>query len=353
MKGGTKQYVGKCSYTHGQPFSIPIDWFKTDPPGQAVVDLQCFEPTPYIAPPSPDPDPPDRPDLHPNIFAFLDAIAWCEGTDGPDGYRTMFTGKLFNNGFVDHPRQLQKGGGYSSDAAGRYQFMSYTWDDIIKAINLPNFEPYNQDLAGEYLLKRRDAYDDIVSGDTRTAVEKCSFEWASLPPGQYGQPVKTMNEFLGKYIEALKKYGGVPDEDIPISSTGTFKMLDRLDEYGGQLFELAVAGHHFECVSGQPGHKPVHPSSDYSGSMNPICQGKYKVGPSRYDKSYEGNRSDGIGPHWIEIHPNMLPNGRGGFLIHMDFNWHIAAGTAGCISPTRERHFFDIKKLVDEGRFTS
>ena len=47
MQGGTKQYLGKCSYTHGQPFSIPIDWFKTDPPGQAVVDFDCFEPRPY------------------------------------------------------------------------------------------------------------------------------------------------------------------------------------------------------------------------------------------------------------------------------------------------------------------
>jgi vitamin B12 transporter len=56
--------------------------------------------------------------------------------DDDDGYRRMFGGKLFDS-YADHPRQVQtfplkKGGTLSSSAAGAYQFLSKTWDGLVR-----------------------------------------------------------------------------------------------------------------------------------------------------------------------------------------------------------------------------
>jgi muramidase (phage lysozyme) len=95
----------------------------------------------------------------------------------------VFTGKRFSS-FADHPRQLQCAGELCSDAAGAYQFLSTTWDSL----NLPDFSPENQDKGAVELIKRRGAYQNILDGNIRNALDKCSYEWASLPPGRYGQP---------------------------------------------------------------------------------------------------------------------------------------------------------------------
>ena len=59
----------------------------------------------------------------------------------------MFTHKRFD-GFGDHPRQLQSGGGYTSDAAGAYQFLSTTWDGARNALGLQDFSPASQEVGG-------------------------------------------------------------------------------------------------------------------------------------------------------------------------------------------------------------
>lgn len=131
--------------------------------------------------------------------AFLDLIAWAEGAD----YDVMFTGKKFA-GFADHPRQIQRGGGWSSDAAGRYQFLSTTWDEAKKALSLPDFSPSSQDQAALWLIARRGALSAVDAGHLRTALEKCSWEWASLPPGRYGQPQKSFGDLQRKYDEFME-----------------------------------------------------------------------------------------------------------------------------------------------------
>jgi lysophospholipase L1-like esterase len=71
---------------------------------------------------------------HPaEIKAFLDVIAFAEGTyKSPDnGYKTQFTGKQFDS-YDDHPREVISASGLDSTAAGRYQFLSSTWDGIMK-----------------------------------------------------------------------------------------------------------------------------------------------------------------------------------------------------------------------------
>ncbi|MFN3361422.1 MAG: peptidoglycan-binding protein [Pseudanabaenaceae cyanobacterium] len=141
---------------------------------------------------------------HPQISAFLKMIRVPEGTASPDGYRTMFTGKLFND-FSDHPRELQCSNGLCSDAAGAYQFLSTTWDDVAKDLKLPDFSPQSQDLGAIELIRRRGAYENIIDGRIVLALEKTSWEWASLPPGRYGQPSISFKRATELFVE----YGGI------------------------------------------------------------------------------------------------------------------------------------------------
>lgn len=143
-------------------------------------------------------------DIGPQRKAFLDMISVPEGTDGPDGYRTMFTGKLFSD-FSDHPRKLQGPPNLRSDAAGRYQFLSTTWDECARALDLHDFSPPNQDRAAIFLIKRAGALGHVDAGRVHQACDICSFIWASLPPGQFGQPSITFS----KAEELFQRFGGV------------------------------------------------------------------------------------------------------------------------------------------------
>jgi muramidase (phage lysozyme) len=149
------------------------------------------------------PEPVIRNPENTQIQAFLNLIRVPEGTSGEDGYRIMFTGKRFSS-FADHPRQLQCAGELCSDAAGAYQFLSTTWDSL----NLPDFSPENQDIGAVELIKRRGAYQNILEGNIRNALDKCSWEWASLPPGRYGQPSIGYAECEDLFIEFGGKLNG-------------------------------------------------------------------------------------------------------------------------------------------------
>lgn len=141
-----------------------------------------------------------------NLKAFLDTISFSEGTDlGELSYQVMFGGtknkpNIFH-GFDDHPRKINKAGGFSSSAAGRYQFMPKTWDELSKKLHLKDFGPGNQDLACIQKLKERGAYDLILKGEFEKAILKCNREWASFPESPYSQPTHTMKELKDYYIK--------------------------------------------------------------------------------------------------------------------------------------------------------
>lgn len=144
--------------------------------------------------------------LSPSMRAILDMIAFAEGAD----YNVIFSGVTFSD-FSDHPRQLINSGGYSSDAAGRYQFLSTTWDTL----GLSDFSPENQDLGCVKLIEGRSAIAEAEAGDVRGFCEKCSYEWASLPPSRYGQPQKTVEELTQVYQSALARYQGAGTAPTP------------------------------------------------------------------------------------------------------------------------------------------
>lgn len=129
-----------------------------------------------------------------NIAAFLDMLAVSEGTDIPSqhsrdrGYDVIVGGQLFND-YRDHPRVLVSlpRYGIKSSAAGRYQFLRSTWDDLRARLGLPDFGPVSQDRAAVALLKQCGAYELIRLGRFDAGVNAARRIWASLPGAGYGQ----------------------------------------------------------------------------------------------------------------------------------------------------------------------
>lgn len=138
--------------------------------------------------------------------ALHDSLAFAEGTEGrggKDGYNIAFTHRQFNS-CARHPNMRICSGGLCSTAAGRYQFLTTTWNSVARGVGARTFEPENQEKGAAYLITnvRRVT---VPTGRAMTAAEfsnamsKLSWEWASLPPGRYGQPVKTQSQMRADY----------------------------------------------------------------------------------------------------------------------------------------------------------
>ena len=136
--------------------------------------------------------------------ALLDMIAAAEGTSGrgKDGYDVTFAYRFYAESCDDHPFREKMptcAGRYCSTAGGRYQFLLGTWDGL----ELPNFWPENQERGALALIARRGVSlpsDRALSATEFTdAMDKLSYEWASLPPGRYGQPTYTPAEARDEY----------------------------------------------------------------------------------------------------------------------------------------------------------
>jgi muramidase (phage lysozyme) len=140
-----------------------------------------------------------------NRAAFLDTIAWSEGStrvEGSDnGYNALVGGTLFE-GYADHPRQLvflPKLGIYST-AAGRYQLLARYFDDYRATLRLPDFSPESQDaIALEQVKECGAAMDMIDMGNLSAAICLCAHIWASFPQAGYDQPENTVAALIDAY----------------------------------------------------------------------------------------------------------------------------------------------------------
>lgn len=158
----------------------------------------------------------------PRVRRFLDAIGSAEGTD-THGYNTAFGGGRLES-LADHPRQLYDfkqtdGTANKTSAAGRYQFLQSTWDDLAKSLNLPDFGPESQDIGAVELLRRNGALPAVLSGDYDTAIQKSGGTWASLPSSPYAQPKRSagfMANVLDKAATAI----------FPSAQAGTLPAAD-------------------------------------------------------------------------------------------------------------------------------
>ena len=152
-----------------------------------------------------------------NIAAFLAMIRTAEGTAGPNGYRTMFGGQLFE-GWADHPRRAlqfrdKAGRQLWTSAAGAYQFMAVspiptggstsvnTWDRIAARLGLPDFSPASQDAAAVELIREAGALGDVRAGRFDQAVSKVRGIWASMPGAGYAQPEKSLEALRFAYLD--------------------------------------------------------------------------------------------------------------------------------------------------------
>ena len=145
--------------------------------------------------------PPPAP-LDPGIRAFLDLIAWSEGTSRSpitvnNGYDVIVSGVNGPNVFddcSDHPfangrppivvRSLPQ---LLSTASGRYQLLLRFWRAYKAQLGLTDFSPTSQDAVAIQQIKERGALAQIQVGDIQDAITACSNIWASLPGNSYGQ----------------------------------------------------------------------------------------------------------------------------------------------------------------------
>lgn len=153
--------------------------------------------------------------INPQRKAFLDMLAWSEGTDNDrqptknHGYDVIVGGALFSD-YSDHPRQLVDLPRLKikSTAAGRYQLLARYWDAYRKQLGLKDFSPASQDVVALQQIKERRALELIDSGDIRQAIDRCSNIWASLPGAGYGQFEHKADNLIAKFKEA----GGTVNE---------------------------------------------------------------------------------------------------------------------------------------------
>ena len=126
--------------------------------------------------------------------AFLDMLAWSEGTDNGrqktrnHGYDVIVGGELFTD-YPDHPRKLVTlNPKLKSTGAGRYQLLSCWWDALPQAAWPERLSPKSQDAVALQQIKREwRFYSMIDRGDIRQAIDCCSNIWASPLGAGYGR----------------------------------------------------------------------------------------------------------------------------------------------------------------------
>lgn len=151
----------------------------------------------------------------------LDIIAASENAD----YNTTFGGGTFDD-FSRHPNIQRKfkqkdGKTNSSGAAGRYQFLKGTWNDLQEKLGLKDFSPRSQDIGALALLDQargnggKSALELALEGNYQGMVEKAGNIWASFPsaPAKYSQPKHGWNKMNKIIASATGKPAVYEDGD--------------------------------------------------------------------------------------------------------------------------------------------
>jgi muramidase (phage lysozyme) len=158
--------------------------------------------------------------LHPNVRAFLELIAWAEGTSRElDPYRVCYGYRHKIVNLSEHPAitgewrgeklpdAMCRGAGLKSGcvstAAGKYQIIKGTWVVARDALGLTDFSAESQDRAAVQRIATRGALRAVEEGRVAMALVLCRKEWASLPGAGYaGQSERTMAGLKDAYLAA-------------------------------------------------------------------------------------------------------------------------------------------------------
>ena len=139
--------------------------------------------------------------------AFLDMLAWSEGTDNGrqktrnHGYDVIVGGELFTD-YSDHPRKLVA---KPKTQINRRRTLpaSFPLVGCLPQAAWPeDFSPKSQDAVALQQIKERGALPMIDRGDIRQAIDRCSNIWASLPGAGYGQFEHKADSLIAKFKEA-------------------------------------------------------------------------------------------------------------------------------------------------------
>ena len=154
--------------------------------------------------------------LTPHARAFLDAIASVEA--GPQGYLSVVGGGGFTD-FARHPEIRSRA--LNSDAAGRYQFLSSTWNkEVAPAIGATDFSPANQDIGAIWYANARGGSEvatAIEAGNVvrLRAILGCPGEAGCVWQGMTKNPAK----FDAAFRAALAGYLATPSAAQPMPAT--------------------------------------------------------------------------------------------------------------------------------------
>lgn len=143
----------------------------------------------------------------PEVRAALDAIAYAEGTANTGrSYQTQYGYETFNS-YADHPREVVTKGGHSSSAAGRYQIMRDSWDELATHLGLSDFSPKSQDIWAVARIDQRDALDPLLAGNFEAFAEGVKKEWASFPGANYkGQGMRALEDIKQVFEAAYQEH---------------------------------------------------------------------------------------------------------------------------------------------------
>lgn len=188
-------------------------------------------------------------DIPPEGRALLDAIANSESAipNSDNGYRARYPSKTFDS-FKDHPRIAERilsgpNAGNVSDAAGRYQFISTTWDSLAKRLNLKDFSPENQDKAAWQLAidvygKGKQGIIQSLRKNPLSVARKLAPTWTSLPGGI--EENAATRDFERKFRKSVSKYRSqVKPELQPQSKSNSTKLSTKKSNTYSEMKETA------------------------------------------------------------------------------------------------------------------
>lgn len=148
---------------------------------------------------------------HPNVAAFLKAIAEAEGGGYDFKYGALKGRRNDPWRFSDTSTHPGPGIDGKTTAAGKYQITRPTWEHHGGKLGLDDFSPRTQDLIAVEILRSLGVIELIKAGEIAAVMPKVARTWAALPkgPGQSNHyPPRRyvdFNQFLSRYLQA----GGV------------------------------------------------------------------------------------------------------------------------------------------------
>ncbi|MCC2974662.1 glycoside hydrolase family 104 protein [Massilia sp. IC2-476] len=143
---------------------------------------------------------------HPNVAAFLKAIAEAEGGGYDFKYGALKGRSNDRWRFRDTSTHPGPGIDGKTTAAGMYQITRPTWEHHGGKLGLKDFSPRTQDLIAVEILRSLGVIDAIKDGRLGEVMPKVARIWAALPkgPGQSNhyppQRYVKFEDFLTAYL---------------------------------------------------------------------------------------------------------------------------------------------------------